>query len=287
MSDRTAEDAEAAEERDDDASAADRHEETRGESSAPNRAEPSQGDRPGESTPRDGETGRGRHQGNGTAADESAVTPETDPASEHSRAESVASLAARVAEYDEALADRVRAELEAGAVTDADAEPGLDRERVERELTAREERIDELEAQVSELREKLTRKQADFQNFKKRQQKKVADQQARATEDLLERFLPVRDNLVRALEQDENADIRDGVQGTLNEFDRVLDAESVTPIDPDAGDSPDPNRHEVMMRVESEQPEGTVVDVFRPGYEMDERVVRTAQVTVSDGQGEE
>ena len=53
-------------------------------------------------------------------------------------------------------------------------------------------------------------------------------------------------------------------------------------IDPEPGQAVDPERHEVMMRVESEQPEGTIADVYKQGYEMAEKVIEAAQVTVSD-----
>lgn len=65
----------------------------------------------------------------------------------------------------------------------------------------------------------------------------------------------------------------------------MLDGEGVEPIEPDPGTETDPNRHEVLLRVESDQPEGTVADLHRPGYEMAGKVLRTAQVTVSDGSG--
>jgi molecular chaperone GrpE len=154
-----------------------------------------------------------------------------------------------------------------------------------------EERIEELEAELAEERERVTdlesrlkRKQADFQNYKKRAKKRQEEIKERATEDFLTRLVPVRDDLVRALEQDEDVDIRDGVESTLESFDRVLDEENVMPIQPDPGDAVDPTRHEVMMRVESDHPEGTVVDVYRPGYEMAGTVIQEAQVTVSDGE---
>jgi molecular chaperone GrpE len=187
--------------------------------------------------------------------EETGTEPETD-----SETESTAkSPIDRVAAHDEELAEAVREQLA---------------ER-EAELDAKAEEIDELES-------KLKRKQADFQNFKKRQQQKVADQVDRATEDLVERLLPVRDNLARALEQGEDTDIREGVEGTLRELDRVLEDEGVTAIEPERGEEPDPERHEVMMRVESDQPAGTIEELYRPGYEMADRVIRTAQVTVSD-----
>ena len=179
------------------------------------------------------------------------------------------------------------ADVDAKTGSDSEAEE-LDRSLIERVADHDEELAAEIEAEradyeerIDELESKLTRKQADFQNFKKRQQKKLEQQQARATESLVEELLPVRDNLARALEQDGDADIRDGVEGTLRELDRVLADEGVERIEPEPGEDPDPQRHEVMMRVESDRPAGTIDELYRPGYEMGEKVIRTAQVTVS------
>ncbi|MDZ7746994.1 MAG: nucleotide exchange factor GrpE [Halobacteriales archaeon] len=160
-------------------------------------------------------------------------------------------------------------------------------EQTAREITTLRERVEELEADLDaseqereELESKLTRKQADFQNFKKRQQKKTEQVRERATEDLVERLVDVRDNLLRALDQE--GEIRDGVETTLRQFDEVLDAENVEPIEPEAGADLDPQRHEVLMRVESDVPEGTVADIHRAGYEMAGKVLRPAQVTVAE-----
>jgi molecular chaperone GrpE len=186
------------------------------------------------------------------------------------------------------------------AADDTQDTPAPDEELVDRiadavsEETAREvaslrTRVEELESDLREEREradelesKLKRKQADFQNFKKRQQQKTEDARQRATEDLVERLLDVRDNLVRALDQEEGADIRDGVETTLRGFDDVLDDENVEAIEPEPGTELDPVHHEVLMRVDSDQPEGTVADLHRPGYEMAGKVLRPAQVTVAD-----
>jgi molecular chaperone GrpE len=149
-------------------------------------------------------------------------------------------------------------------------------ETLESELESRED-------EAEELKEKLKRKQADFQNYKKRMKKRREEEKERATEDLVERLLDVRDNLQRALEQDEDADIRDGIEATLRQFDEELDQENVAVVEPEPGEDVDPQRHEVLLRVESDQPEGTVAAVHRPGYEMADKVIRTAQVTVSEG----
>ncbi len=161
------------------------------------------------------------------------------------------------------------------------------RERVEQledALAEREDDLAEREERVEELEERLKRKQAEFQNYKKRTERRREEERERATEQLVERLLPVRDNLARALETEEGSDIREGVDSTLRRFDDALDAEGVERIEPDPGDEVDPASHEVLMRVDSEHPEGHIDEVHRPGYEMGGKVVRTAQVTVSDGE---
>ncbi|WP_248896625.1 nucleotide exchange factor GrpE [Haloplanus halobius] len=172
-------------------------------------------------------------------------------------------LADRVGEYDEELGAAVA--------------------NLEERIDALKAHLDEEEERADDLESRLKRKQADFQNYKKRAEKRQEEIKERATEDFLTRLVPVRDDLVRALDQDEDVDIRDGVESTLETFDRVLEEEGVAPIEPDPGDAVDPTRHQVMMRVESDHPEGTVVDVYRPGYELAGSVIQEAQVTVSDG----
>lgn len=143
-------------------------------------------------------------------------------------------------------------------------------------LAAERERADDLES-------RLARKQADFQNYKERQQREQERIRKQTTEDVVEQFVEIRDNLVRALDQDENADIRNGVDSTLSLFDDKLDREGVSVIDPEPGVDPDPRRHEVLATMAGEQPSGTIAETHRPGYEMDDSVIRPAQVAVSDG----
>jgi len=192
---------------------------------------------------------------------EAARADDAEAAEDETDADATA-LVEEIAAHDEELADEVAA---------------LDERR--REL---EETVAELESERDDLESRLKRTQADFQNYKKRAKKRQDQIRDRATEDLVERLVTVRDDLVRALEQDESVDIRDGVEATLKEFDRVLEDENVEVIEPQPGDEVDPTRHEVMMRVESDQPAGTVADLYQAGYEMADKVIRAAQVTVSE-----
>ena len=179
------------------------------------------------------------------------------------------SVIAEVRDIDEDLGDAVQAIVNRLATA-------------EETIEADKETIDAYEDRIEELESKLRRSKADFQNYKKRSKRKQDQIRERATEDLVGRLTKVRDNLVRALEQDADTDIRPGVESTLSEFDRILREENVEIIQPEPGEEVDPERHEVMLRVESDEPAGSIVNVYQPGYEMAEKVIRPAQVTVSD-----
>jgi molecular chaperone GrpE len=201
-------------------------------------------------------------QSDGPEAD----APETD-AEESTEETTEPTAATLIAEGAyEAVADRIEADSLVGAEA---------LRAVAAELAAATDRIDELESS-------LKRAQADFQNYKKRMSTREAQVRKQATAAAIERVLEVRDNLVRALAQDAAADIRPGVASTLEAFDGALDALGVEVIAPAPGDMVDPHRHEVLAKVPADSEAGTVADVARQGYLLDEKVIQTAQVTVSD-----
>ena len=197
------------------------------------------------------------------------ATPEADldELADDATPESVEEVAERVADSD---AETVASEI---------VELRRELERLELELEA-------LEAERDDLEDRLKRKAAEFQNYKKRQEKRREEIRDRATEGLVEELVEVRDNLGRALEQDGDADIRDGVEATFRQLDDVLAGENVVPIEPEPGTEVDPTRHEVLLNVESGRPDGTVAELHRAGYEMAGKVIRPAQVTVAEGEPE-
>ena len=152
-------------------------------------------------------------------------------------------------------------------------------EELRDELAERDERIEELESRVKRV-------QADFNNYKKRAEKRREEVRERATEDLVERLLDVRDDFERALEADEDdeteaGDLREGVEMIRNKLDDILRDEGVERVETEEFD---PEKHQAMMRVESEDhEEGEVVEVYEPGYRMAGRLVRPAKVTVAEG----
>lgn len=146
-----------------------------------------------------------------------------------------------------------------------------------------ESELESTESKLETVTERLDRTRRDFKNYKERSKRQQEDIRSRATEDLVGRLLEVRDNLDRALddESDDVDSIREGVDLTRKQFDRVFAEENVERIEPELGSEVDPARHEVMMEVESDHPPGTIASVYRPGYEMAGRVLRSAQVTVA------
>ncbi|WP_299236236.1 nucleotide exchange factor GrpE [Natronomonas sp.] len=187
------------------------------------------------------------------------------------------------AERDEPSADATEDATEPPLAEIADRIERSDPGEIAEEIAALREEAVGLRTDRDDLEARLKRKQAEFQNYKKRQEKQRKKERARATESLVEDLLEVRDNLTRALSQDADADIREGVEATFRQLEEVLEGEGVEPVEPDPGTPTDPVRHEVLLGVESDRPEGTVAEVHRPGYEMAGKVLRPAQVTVSQG----
>ncbi|WP_049983092.1 nucleotide exchange factor GrpE [Halorubrum sp. BV1] len=212
----------------------------------------------------------------GPETDASAAT--TDESRDAARANGTA--AATAGDPSEDAAD-VEGESLVDAVAEHDADLAAEVAALEDELAEARAELLERDEEIDELTSKLARVRADFSNYKQRAKQKQEDIRERASESLVERITPVRNDLLRALDQEEGSDLRPGVESTLEKFDEVLADEGVEPIEPDPGSDVDPARHQVMLRVESDQPDGTVHEVYEPGYEMGDRVVSEAKVTVS------
>lgn len=141
-------------------------------------------------------------------------------------------------------------------------------------------RIAELEAQ---LKDEQLRALANEQNLRRRHQQEIADTHKFAGQKFAVEMLPVKDYLEMALlDQSGNFDaLKMGVQMTLNELQKAFDATQIKEINPKAGDKLDPNIHQAMQAVASEQEPNTVVGVMKKGYTLSDRVLRPAMVTVA------
>ncbi len=146
--------------------------------------------------------------------------------------------------------------------------------------------IEQLRDENRQLYEKLARAQADYQNSQRRLEKDADQRLKIAAGHLVREFLPVVDNLERAMTVPESADLQTvvaGIRGTYDQWMGVLKANGVEIIEPSPGDVFDPDRHAALMQEPvTPAPETTqITRLLQKGYTFDGRVLRPAQVAVS------
>jgi len=140
-------------------------------------------------------------------------------------------------------------------------------------------------AQAAELKDRLLRGQADWENSRKRILREKEDAVRYAGEALLEKLLPVVDNFEMGMKAAETAtdakSIAQGLEMVLKQFQQVLKDAGVETIDA-VGQPFDPHRHEALGQHESDaHPEGHVVTQLRKGYKLKDRLLRAASVFVA------
>lgn len=136
---------------------------------------------------------------------------------------------------------------------------------------------------LKETHERLLRTAAEFDNYKKRAVKEKEDVQRFGSERLLKDFLPVMDNLERALEHAEQHDPRqviEGVRLVQKLFENTLAKHGVIGFSA-VGKPFDPGLHEALMQQDSDAPAGTVVSEMAKGYKLNDRLIRPAAVVVA------
>lgn len=148
------------------------------------------------------------------------------------------------------------------------------------------EQIQELEKTNKELQDRLLRQAADFENFRKRSRKEADDARHRAREESLKEILPVIDNLERALEaaDADTASVESIVQGVnmvLRQFQTTMERLGAKGF-ASKGEVFDPNRHEAIAQVETDEVDpGVVFQEMQRGYFLGERLLRPALVSVA------
>ena len=175
----------------------------------------------------------------------------------------------------------------------------MNKDEIIRKVIEKEEMLKKLKDELSEtkkvVQEKdnlsqeylkhLERLQADFDNYKKRQEKKQREFIEFANERLINNLLSVIDNLERALDSTKNEKdtraIREGINNTLKEFYNILKKEGVVPME-SIGHRFDPYKHEAVMKIETDKHlEDTVAEEFKKGYYIKSKVLRPAMVKVA------
>jgi len=156
-----------------------------------------------------------------------------------------------------------------------------------------EERVAALEAERDEIKDRMLRIAADFENWKKRARKEQSDAEAKARESVLRDVLEVADNLERATSAHAQAGngavdaaaVLKGVNLVLRVIQQKLERHEVRAFEAH-GQPFDPRVHEAISRVESDDvPAGSVAVELQKGYKVGERLLRPAMVSVSTGPG--
>jgi molecular chaperone GrpE len=166
-------------------------------------------------------------------------------------------------------------------------------EEVKEEVSPEATRISELEAQLAQARQesadnwnKFLRERADGDNFRKRQERLLAERVQYQKKALLHKLLGVMDNVERALVFQDTLD-RQGLQQALRmvqwQMNEVMRGEGLNPV-PTVGEAFNPYVHEAIEAVEdSDKPEGTIVEEVLKGYTLGDETLRPARVKVSMG----
>ena len=158
------------------------------------------------------------------------------------------------------------------------------------ELVATRAELKRLENEVKELRDSLARRQADFENYRKRMERERSETYNRVVADIAAKLLPVLDNLKRALEteasveaseSDEFRHFLSGVDLIYKQLNGVLDALGVKPILAE-GEHFDPHLHEAVVTESTDdyEPDTVIQEIVR-GFRLGDKLIRPAMVKVA------
>ena len=145
------------------------------------------------------------------------------------------------------------------------------------------EELEALKQNLTDQEDKFLRLAAEYDNYRRRSQKEKETAWADSKAETAAAFLPVYDNLERALKQ-ETADeaYKKGVEMTMTQLKEVLSKLGIQEI-PALGETFDPNLHNAVMHVEDEGAgENTIVEVFQAGFRTEEKVIRFSMVKVAN-----
>jgi len=163
-------------------------------------------------------------------------------------------------------------------------EPAAEPKAVAADNGAADAGVAKLTADLDELRQTLQRRQADFENYRKRVEKERFEDSKRATGRVIETLIPIIDGFEHALAAHREAEYENYRRGFELIYKQLLDnltklgVERVEPL----GKPFDPHLHQAVDRAEtSEHADGTILQVFQPGYVFHGRVLRPAMVRVA------
>lgn len=136
------------------------------------------------------------------------------------------------------------------------------------------------------LKDQLFRLAADFDNFRKRTARQMEENRKVVLEQVLLDFVEVTDNFDRALKSAKTAEdmssIVSGIEQLSRQFFSIFEKYGLEKIKSEKASEFDPHRHEAVQHIEtSEVPDNTILEVYKPGYALNSKVIRPAMVSVA------
>ncbi len=173
-------------------------------------------------------------------------------------------------------------ELEQDTAPEAAAEPQTE-DTPETEPEQEPDPLAEAQAALQKEHDQYLRLAAEYDNFRKRSQKEKDNIYRDAKADTTEKFLPVFDNLTRALEQEtEDTAYKKGVEMTMTGLMEILKKLDVT-VYGEPGDTFSPDLHNAVMHIDDDNyKEGEIVQVFQKGFMLGDKVIRFAMVQTAN-----
>lgn len=217
------------------------------------------------------------------------MSSKKDPSSKDKKEQNASSGAEEVKDEKKTTAAETAEKTAAEEKKEPESKPAEKKEPEKEEPKKAEPKKEEAkkepaaEDKLRDANDRYLRLMAEYDNFRKRSQKEREAIYGDIKADTVTKFLPVYDNLVRALANStEDEAYRKGVEMIMTQFDETLKKLGVTEID-SVGKKFDPNLHNAVMHVDDEtKGENEVVEVFQKGFMLGDKVIRFAMVKVAN-----
>lgn len=187
-----------------------------------------------------------------------------------------------VEERNEQMVEEVKEAQTEEAVAPENSEETVEEKS---EAALLQEKVDELQAELTETEGRMLRLQADFENYKRRVQLEKQAAEKYRSQSLVSDILPALDNFERAMQVEANDEqmksLLQGMEMVYRQLQEALAKEGVEAIEA-VGNQFDPHEHQAVMQVEdSEFESNAVVEEFQKGYKLKDRVIRPSMVKVN------
>ncbi|MEM4260168.1 MAG: nucleotide exchange factor GrpE [Candidatus Woesearchaeota archaeon] len=158
----------------------------------------------------------------------------------------------------------------------------IDKKEIDsKEIDSLQKQIDEKEEKIKEYIETLQRLQAEFENFKKREEKDKKENKKYSNAEFIKKLLPVIDSFEIALKNSNNIEnFRKGIELIYSQLISILKEQGLRKIE-SYNQEFDPYKHEVILIEDSEKKEGTILEELQTGYMLNDMVIRHSKVKIA------